>query len=124
MNTRLQRSIKEPIREGLTTAERWANREDGLVWCWERGRQKRDEDKQLAEAADRGELVTLAWEGGVQKELKMDEKAGTLQYLATWQGLRGEDLDLSLVDDVSLTCSRFNQIVVFTPNWERPTADD
>lgn len=124
MTSHLKRSIKEPIREGLTTDERWSSRINGLIWCWERGRQKREEDIELAEAAERGELIVLAWEGGLEKPLKMKTKVGTLNYLATWQGLRGEDLHLSLVEDRSITCSRFDQEVVFTPNWQRPAAND
>ena len=82
-------------------------------------RQKQLQDQILAQAAKQGELVPLAWEGGIEKKLVMEEKAGTLHYLATWQGLRGEDLDLSLEHDRSITCSRTGQVVVFTPNWQR-----
>ena len=41
MTTRLRRSIDEPIREGLTWNELWKGPDEGLIWCWERGRQYR-----------------------------------------------------------------------------------
>jgi hypothetical protein len=33
---------------------------------------------------------------GVSRSLKKLEKYGSLKYLAQWQGLRGEDLDVDL----------------------------
>ena len=94
----------------------------GLIWCWERGRQKRVEEPELAAQADKGELVVLAWKGGVNKKLKMEKKSGTLQYLATWQGLRGKDLALALEDE-SIVCTKTGQTVVFSstlPKDEEP----
>ena len=113
MTTRLRRSVNQPIREGLSWNERWMGPDNGLIWCWERGRQKRVEEPELAAQADKGELVVLAWKGGVDKKLKMDRKPGTLQYLATWQGLRGEDLELALEDE-SVVCTKTGQTVVFS----------
>jgi hypothetical protein len=113
MTTRLHRSVHQPIREGLSWDERWMGPDKGLIWCWERGRQKRVEEPELAAQADKGELVVLAWKGGVDKKLKMERKPGTLQYLATWQGLRGEDLELALEDE-SIVCTKTGQTVVFS----------
>jgi hypothetical protein len=39
MSTRLQRSINEPIRVGLTWEERWEGPDRGLIASWERGRE-------------------------------------------------------------------------------------
>ena len=122
MTTRLHRSVHEPIREGLSWNERWMGPDKGLIWCWERGRQKRVEEPELAAQADKGELVVLAWKGGVDKKLKMERKPGTLQYLATWQGLRGKDLELAL-EDISIVCTKTGQTVVFSstlPKDEEP----
>ncbi len=122
MTTRLHRSVHQPIREGLSWDERWMGPDKGLIWCWERGRQKRVEEPEFAAQADKGELVVLAWKGGVDKKLKMERKPGTLQYLATWQGLRGEDLELTL-EDVSIVCTKTGQTVVFSstlPKDEEP----
>jgi hypothetical protein len=49
----------------------------------------------------------------VAEKLKLDKKPGSLNYLATWQGLRGEDLDIMLEGDQVLVCSRTGQTVVF-----------
>ena len=114
MAARLRRSANQPIRQDLSWSETWEGPDKGLIWCWERGRQKRVEEPELAERADKGELVMLAWEGGVQKKLKVEMKAGTLKYLATWQGLRGEDLDIALEDKRVLVCTKTEQAVVFS----------
>jgi hypothetical protein len=114
MATRLTRSIELPIREGLTWDERWRGPDKGLFWCWERGRQDRCEQPGLAARADRGELVAMAWKGGAEEKLKIEKKPGTLKYLATWQGLRGEDLDIALEGERVIVCTRSGQAVVFS----------
>lgn len=114
MPTRLRRSVDQPIREGLTWNEKWDGPDKGLIWCWERGRQKREEEPDLAARAEKGELVVLAWKGGVEEKLKIEEKPGTLNYLATWQGLRGEDLEIVLEEDRMIVCSNTGQAVVFS----------
>jgi hypothetical protein len=60
------------------------------------------------------ELVTLAWKGGVQEKLKIEKKPGALQYLATWQGLRCEDLNIDLEGESIMVCMRTGQIVLFS----------
>src|SRR5579871_2064248 len=79
--------------------ERWHGPDEGLVGCWERGREVRLEQPDLARRAMKGELLTLWWRGGLdhlkseeeQKEKgKPQKRYGNLNYLATWQGLRGE----------------------------------
>jgi len=119
MATRLLRSVNQPIREGLSWSERWEGSAKGLIWCWERGRQKRLEDPDRAALADKGELVLLGWKGGVEKKLKIKKKPGTLKYLATWQGLRGEDLDLALEGERVIVCTKTRQAVVFSAKLRR-----
>ena len=114
MAARLRRSINEPIRQGLSWDETWRGTDNGLIFCWERGRQERLERPEDAARADRGELVGLDWKGGVRKKIKIEKARGTLSYLATWQGLRGEDLDIDLEGERVIVCSRFNQAVVFS----------
>lgn len=114
MATRLKRSIREPIREGLTWEETWRGPDSGLIWCWERGRQDRLQRPELAVRADRGELVPMAWKGGVEEKMKAEWKAGTLKYLATWQGLRDEDLDIARDGERIIVCTRTGQAVVFS----------
>jgi hypothetical protein len=125
----LQRSIAEPIRPYTTWENRWRGPDRGLIWCWERGRQLREEDAELAAAAERGELpvhripsatdpgelIVVGWRGGILKKLKLPLKRdGTLQYLAEWQGLRGEDLDIDMEGERELVCSRTEQSVLFS----------
>jgi hypothetical protein len=64
MNGRLSRSIDCPARELLSWDETWAGPDDGLIYCWERGRQMRLAEPDVAKRAEKGELVTLAWKGG------------------------------------------------------------
>jgi len=115
MARRLYRSIDEPIREGLTWKDLWRAQDTGLIWCWERGRQYRTEAPERSCRAVNGELVPDGWRGGVEKKLKDPlKKNGTLQYLATWQGMRGEDLDIDLDGERIIVCSRFDQSVRFS----------
>ena len=115
MTTHLLRSINEPKRTGLSWDEKWKATDNGLIACWERGRDKARETPELAEAAKRGELIVLAWKGGVDKKIK-GKKYGSLFYLATWQGLRGEDLNVNQNAEISIICSKTNVEVIFTPN--------
>jgi hypothetical protein len=69
MATHLHRSIGKPIRTGLSWDELWRGPDRGLISCWERGRQRRVTDPELAARADKGELVMLAWKGGVEEKL-------------------------------------------------------
>jgi len=114
MAERLQRSIGLPIRVGLDWAERWAGLDKGFIFCWEKGRELRVENPELASRAEAGELVPLGWKGGVEKKLKVEKpKAGTLFYLATWQGLRGQSLDIDVENETIVVCSRTGQKVAF-----------
>jgi hypothetical protein len=61
-----------------------------------------------------GHLVVLPWKGGLERALKGKQKFGTMRYLAMWQGLRGDDLDVDLAQDIQVTCSATGVIVTFT----------
>jgi hypothetical protein len=119
MSIHLHRSVDHPLRDGLSWTELWEGPDKGLIWCWERGRQKRSEDPDLAARADKGELVTLPWKGGTKEgsgtpeERGTQTKYGTLKYLAMWQGLRHEALDLALEGERVIVCSRTKRSVVF-----------
>ena len=110
--TVINRSIDEPIREGLSWIELWRSDDAGLIICWEQGRKMRVRFPVLAARATRGELLPLPWKGGVEWPLA-EEKEGTLQYLAMWQGLRNQDLHIDLLSRVTLTCVRTSQTVIF-----------
>jgi hypothetical protein len=115
----LRRSTKEPYRAGLSYAEIWHGPDKSLIRCWEIGRQLRDKEPEIAALATKGELVSLHWKGGTGscKKLPPGKKPpvghGTLRYLATWQGLRGEDLEIEMDSKITLVCTRTRRPVIF-----------
>lgn len=56
----------------------------------------------------------LPWKGGVERSTKQTLRFGCLNYLAMWQGLRGEDLEVDLHEERVLTCPRTQMVVRFT----------
>ncbi len=114
MGNHIFRSCKEAIREMPSFDERWRGPDKGLITCWEVGRKKSLEAPELAERAKNGELPVLGWKGGVEKKIKKREKYGSLNYLAQWQGLRGENLDIDLSEEREIICSKTGMKVVYT----------
>ena len=90
-----------------------------MINCWEIGRERREKEPELAERAENGELPVLGWKGGVEKKTKIGQKYGTLYYLAEWQGLRGEDLDIDLSQEPELTCSKTGMKVIYTGDFKK-----
>ena len=124
MSNIIFRSIDTPIRKDLAWEETWTGEDAGLIYCWEKGIEMSFESPNKAEKALNGELLILSWRGGVRKKLKDKEedgvtieniKRGTFNYLATWQGLRGEDLNIDVTKKLFMVCSKYNQKVVFKP---------
>lgn len=124
MSGRLTRSIAEPIRPEADWPATWQGPDKGLVYCWERGRMIRvdgvrvlgdaDAARALVAAAERGELPPLPWKGGTSPEMTpTSKKIGTLQYLAMWQGLRNENLDLDLEGQTAIVCAATGARVTF-----------
>lgn len=121
---RITRSILQPLRKGLTWDERWKGPDAGLIACWEAGRELARRDRGRArgpdeppatyERAEAGELVVLPWKGGAERTLKGLHKYGPLNYLAMWQGLRDDDLDIDPATEVTLTCSRTGMQFTYT----------
>jgi len=67
-------------------------------------------------------LPVLGWKGGVERKLQA-KKFGTLNYVAQWQGLCGEDLDVDLAEERELTCARTGMVVTYTADrekWSQP----
>ena len=91
----------------------------GLINAWLSGIAIAQHQPDVALKAKAGELPVLPWKGGVAKKLKKSDKIGALQYMAAWQGLRGEDLDIQQGVEVSMTCSRFGVPVLFTDNIKK-----
>ncbi len=115
MPIRIQQSIREPIRRFPSFDERWNGHDGGLIICWESGREMVSREPEIAGRAKMGELPVLGWRGGVDKKLKGKKvKFGTFFYLAQWQGLRGEDLDIDTSIEKTIVCSRTGMAVVFT----------
>ncbi|MFC5697431.1 hypothetical protein ACFPU0_17925 [Pseudomonas sp. GCM10022186] len=105
-----------PDRTKQSWAETWQGPDRGLIKCWETGRVLAAQDPDLAARCNAGELPPLHWKGGVARQLKKKEKFGALSYLAQWQGLRGQDLEIDLEAEVTLTCSSTGMVVTFTPD--------
>lgn len=116
---KIHRLITEPIRQNLTWDERWESVDQGLIACWERGRAKSLEDVTVAQQARNGQLMILPWKGGVEKAIKKKQKCGSFYYLAMWQGLRSENLDIDTGIEPTLTCSATGMTVVFTNDIAR-----
>ena len=89
-----------------------------LITCWERGRGLATPDTTLAAAARTGQLVPLSWKGGVPPPVRGGKaprrKYGSFHYLAMWQGLRGEDLDIDTESSLKHVCAQFGTTVIFT----------
>ena len=93
MPVRICRSIAEPIRVLPSFSERWEQSDKGLIISWERGREMSTSER-FAEATSRalaGELVELPW------------RRGSWYYLAMWQGLRGDDLNITPETELVIT---------------------
>jgi len=114
MTQRIYRAISEPLRENLSWNERWKGSDKGLIISWETGRRLRINEPELAERALKGELPVLGWKGGTKKATLQNEKYGPLLYLAQWQGLRGEDLDINISQEYELICSKTGMKVIYT----------
>lgn len=119
MLSRVFRSILEPIRKDPSFDERWNGEDKGLINCWEVGREEREKNPDLVMKFENNELPALVWKGGVSKTLKIKEKYGSLNYLAQWQGIRGENLDISFSEEVTLRCANTGVTVTYTPDTSK-----
>ena len=115
--------IYQPISSLPTPSENWHERwegpDQGLIFSWLRGIEKGQENPDLAAKAKAGELPVLAWKGGLEKSIKTKTKVGAMAYLATWQGLRGEDLNIDPDVEICIVCSRTGVSVLFTNQIHR-----
>lgn len=110
---RIYKSISDPVVEILDYDERINGPDRGLINAWFVGRKLAERNPDLALRAKNGELPVLGVKGGVSRKIKAD-KTGSLWYLAQWQGLRGEDLDILLDAEVIMVCSRTGVRVSYT----------
>jgi hypothetical protein len=105
--------FNEPPKLPADQVARWSGTDKGLIAAWLRGIEKRVESPELAAQCAKGELPVLAWKGGCQRYIKSG-KTGSLLYLATWQGLRGEDLHVDMESEPVMYCSKTGTKVIFT----------
>lgn len=109
----IYRKYDTPDRLDPDWEERWKGEDQGLITCWEVGRKLRLSNPELSELALQGNLPMLDWKGGVEKGIKLKSKLGTLNYLAQWQALRGEDLNIDTEKEYTLTCTDTGVNVLF-----------
>jgi hypothetical protein len=108
-----------PDRENLTWQQTWMQDDKGLIKNYEVGRNLAKKHPELSEKAKKGELPALGYKGGSDKQLKLKAKYGALNYLAQWQALRGEDLNINLESEVVKVCSKTGIEVTFTLDLEK-----
>lgn len=111
-------TTEAPDLSRLSFDERWKGPDGGLVFTWTTGLELASRNHELSRSALRGELPVLPWKGGVDKPIK-GTKIGALHYLAMWQGLRNEDLDIDTEASPRMRCSRTGVQVVFTGDVQR-----
>lgn len=119
MSSIVHRPIHLALRPALTWIDTWQGPDNGLIRCWEIGRERAVKHPDIARRCLAGELPVLGWKGGVERTLKKREKFGSLKYLAQWQGLRGEDLQIDTSVELTLSCSRTGMVVTFTPDQSK-----
>jgi hypothetical protein len=109
------RRISEPIRDDQSWDTRWEGPDRGLITSWEAGREMAATKPDDAALAVAGELLVLPWKGGVDKKAKTipKKKIGSLNYVAMWQGLRGDDLSVDTAQDVVMTCTATGTVVTY-----------
>lgn len=126
---KIHRSINEPfIKLKATWNERWKAEDQGLITAWEVGRERSKIEPELASRAIDGQLVECIWKGGNDQPLIKKKMYGTHLYLAMWQGLRGEDLNIDTEQEPVLVCTATKMIVTYTsdskkyadPNYVEP----
>lgn len=109
----------KPKRENLTWDETWLQQDKGLIKNYEVARERAIKEPELADKAKRGELPSLGYKGGSDKQLKQKHKFGSLNYLAQWQALRGEDLNINIKNEIVKVCSKTGLEVTFTKDLEK-----
>ena len=119
MSHQIYRSCKETKREGLSWNERWIGHDNSLITCWEVGRELSKKEPELAVRAKNGELPVMGWKGGVDEKVKLKEKYVSLYYLAKWQGLRGEDLDINTSAVIEMVCTKTGVKVIYTSDIKK-----
>lgn len=122
MYLKIERSIEIPIRKFSSFEERWRGEDKGLITAWEVGREKAINNPELKKLALNDELPILGYVGGYEKKLtNVKSKYASFYYLAQWQGLRGDDLDIDFERDEEkfLICTKTQMKTIFTSDSKR-----
>jgi hypothetical protein len=98
---------------------RWEGPDRGLICAWWAGRDYSRANPTIADAAKRGELPVLPFKGGVERATKKGSKIGAMHYLAMWQGLRSEDLNIDTDIVNTLVCTKTGTAVSFTMDTQQ-----
>lgn len=103
MSQIISRPKNTPIRNrrNITTAQLWSGPDEGLLLCWEKGREKAEQESELASRALSDELPELCW------------ARGTWNYLAYWQGLRNDDLFIDKTAVFDRECAKTKRVFAF-----------
>lgn len=104
--------------------QRWEGPDEGLITAWASGLAMINTHPKVATAALRGELPVLAFKGGLEKSIEAKAKLGALHYLAMWQGLRNEPLDIDTDASNQRVCTKTNVLVEFTMDTRRLLATE
>lgn len=112
-------SANTPPAISESMSERLEGPDRGLINAWLVGLEKRKTDPAIAMKAIAGELPPLPFKGGVEKKIKSQTKVGSLWYVASWRGLRGEDLCIDTDTDIRLVCSKTGVPVTYTLDIKR-----
>jgi hypothetical protein len=106
--------VGEHLDRDQEWATRWQGPDKGLITAWLAGQDYAKQHPQLAANARAGELPVLPFRGGVEKAIKVRSKIGHILYVAMWQGLRGDALQLDADAQIEMTCARHGVTVLFT----------
>lgn len=111
---RIVHEAGRPIELPQGWDDRWEGPDDGLIATYVRGTEIGADNASLRASALAGELPVLPWAGGLASRIKSKTKMGSLHYLAMWQGIRGESLNIETSEQTKLTCTKFGITVTFT----------
>lgn len=116
----LKHAFANPPPMAADYAERMEGPDQGIVNAWLAGiAMRRDTECAQQASALAGELPVLPYRGGVERKLKIKQKIGALHYLAMWQGLRGDDLDIDTETEPELICTKTGVLVLFTLDYKK-----
>lgn len=115
---KIYQSINTPIIFENDYDVRINGADRGVINAWMVGRDLARRDLGLVDRVRAGELPPLVFKGGVEKKVK-GSKVGSLWYLAEWQGLRGDGLDIDVDDDIEMVCARTGVKVLFTLDFDK-----